>query len=101
MGKKLRITYCAAAAQPNAHRLSRYCFMNMPRLSGVDVLCAVPGSETFPVCVVTRSVAERTYVEDHFAPRGVSYVVKPLDREKLLEYFQCYDHLRSMPKNWN
>jgi YesN/AraC family two-component response regulator len=68
--------------------------MNMPKLTGLEVLQVVPDLENLPVCIVTSSEQEKEFVEKHFAPKKVSYLIKPIDGEKLIECFRCHDHLR-------
>jgi two-component system, chemotaxis family, response regulator Rcp1 len=68
--------------------------MNMPKLSGLEVLRAIPDSADLPVCMLTRSEREERLIEEHFAPRKVSYLTKPIDGEKLIECLRCHDHLR-------
>jgi len=68
--------------------------MNMPKLTGLEVLQTVPDSKDLPVCIVTSSEREKQLVEKHFSPKKVGYFTKPLDGEKLIECFRCYDHLR-------
>ncbi len=68
--------------------------MNMPKLTGLEVLREIPGSAQLPVCVLTSSQRERQLVERHFAPKKVSYLRKPVDAQQLLDCMRCHDHLR-------
>jgi CheY-like chemotaxis protein len=68
--------------------------LNLPKLGGIDVLHAIPHSELLPVCIVTGSQRERDYLKTHFGIRRLAYVVKPVDRDRLLNCFRCYPHLR-------
>src|SRR5258708_6965998 len=68
--------------------------MNMPKLTGLEVLREIPDSAELPVCVLTSSQSERNLIEQHFAPKKVSYLTKPVDAEQLLDCFRCHDHLR-------
>lgn len=72
--------------------------MNMPKLTGLEVLRIVPGSADLPVCVLTSSQRERQAVEEHFAPKKICYLEKPVDRESLLECFQSQDQLRHIAR---
>jgi len=68
--------------------------LNLPKLGGIDVLRAVPNFDQMPFCVVTGSERERDYLKTHFGIRRLAYLVKPLDRDRLLNCFRCYAHLR-------
>jgi CheY-like chemotaxis protein len=68
--------------------------MNMPKLTGLEVLRQIPDSAELPVCLLTSSPHERKLIEQHFAPKRVSYLAKPIDEKKLLECLQSHDHLR-------
>ncbi|MDP9112783.1 MAG: response regulator [Acidobacteriota bacterium] len=68
--------------------------MNMPKLSGLEVLQQIPGSAQMCVCVLTSSERERRLVEEHFAPKKISYLIKPIDREQVLKCLKSYDQLR-------
>jgi two-component system, chemotaxis family, response regulator Rcp1 len=69
--------------------------MNLPKFTGLEVLRQIPDSADLPVCILTSSQRERNLVEQHFFPRKVSYITKPIDREHLLECFRSHDNLRS------
>jgi two-component system response regulator len=77
---------------PPAHLI--FLDMNMPKMSGLEVLRTIPDSAELPVCIVTSSQRERQSVEQHFAPRKVSYLMKPVDAEQLLRCLRRHAHLR-------
>jgi len=68
--------------------------MEMPKLTGLEVLRQIPNSEDLPVCVLTSSQRERESIEQHFAPKKVSYLTKPVDGKQVLQCFRSHDHLR-------
>jgi CheY-like chemotaxis protein len=68
--------------------------MNMPKLTGLEVLRQIPNSAELPVCLLTSSERERQAIEEHFAPAKISYLIKPVDEKKLLKCLRSYDHLR-------
>jgi CheY-like chemotaxis protein len=68
--------------------------LNLPKMTGIEVLQAVPNSDKIPVCIITGSPAEREQVMRRFGIRRIAYVVKPVDRDRLLNCFRCYEHLR-------
>jgi len=67
--------------------------MSLPKLTGLEVLRQIPNSAELPVCVLTSSERERQSIERHFFPRKVSYIIKPIDRERLLQCFLSHDYL--------
>jgi len=67
--------------------------LNLPKLSGVEVLEALPSSRRFPFCILTGSTLERDKLKKKFGIRRIAYVVKPVTREMVLNCFRCYDHL--------
>lgn len=67
--------------------------LNLPKLSGIEVLEALPPSRRFPICILTGSALERDKLKKRFGIRRIAYVVKPVTREMLLNCFRCYDHL--------
>jgi len=81
---------------PPAHLI--FLDMNMPKLSGLEVLRTVPDSAELPVCILTSSQQERHAVEQHFAPRKVSYLMKPVDPEQLLACLRSHEYLRGVVK---
>ena len=70
--------------------------LNLPKLSGLEVLRQVPGSDRMPICIVSGSEGQRELVTREFGIRRIAYIVKPVDRMKILNCFRCYDHLRSL-----
>jgi CheY-like chemotaxis protein len=56
--------------------------LNLPKLSGIEVLRQVPGSNTMPFCIASLRSDESLIW------------VKPVDRMKILNCFRCYAHLR-------
>jgi CheY-like chemotaxis protein len=79
---------------PPAHVI--FLDMNMPKLTGLEVLRQIPDSAELPVCILTSSQSERQSIEQHFAPRRVSYLSKPVDRDQLLQCFRSHDNLRAV-----
>jgi CheY-like chemotaxis protein len=77
---------------PPAHVI--FLDMNLPKLTGLEVLRQIPDSAELPVCVLTSSQRERQLIEQHFAPKEVSYLSKPVDEEQLLQCLRSHDHLR-------
>jgi two-component system, chemotaxis family, response regulator Rcp1 len=67
--------------------------LNLPKLSGVEVLEALPFSRRLPFCILTGSALERDKLKKKFGIRRIAYVVKPVSREMILNCFRCYDHL--------
>jgi two-component system, chemotaxis family, response regulator Rcp1 len=61
--------------------------MNMPKLSGLEVLRQIPDSADLPVCVLTSSERERQSIDEHFAPRKICYLAKPVNEKRLLACF--------------
>lgn len=68
--------------------------INLPRITGVEVLRAVWDHGEFPICIVSGSRLEQNYVREHFTLDARCYMVKPVNREALLEAFSCFDHLK-------
>jgi CheY-like chemotaxis protein len=62
--------------------------MNLPKLTGLEVLREVPDSAELPVCILTSSQRERPLINQHFFPKKVSYLTKPIDRGQLMECFR-------------
>jgi len=67
--------------------------LNLPKRSGVEVLEALPPHRKFPLCILTISPLERDKLKKKFGIRRIAYVVKPINREMILNCFRCYDHL--------
>lgn len=68
--------------------------INLPRLTGLEVLREVADSYRRPICMVTSSSLERAFLQRQFGLKGHAYIIKPVDREKLLGCFKCYEHLK-------
>ncbi len=68
--------------------------INLPKLTGIEVLQAVPAAARLPVCFVSGSHVERKFVLNHFGPAVVSYISKPVDRDKILDCLRSYEQLR-------
>jgi CheY-like chemotaxis protein len=67
--------------------------LDLPKLSGTEVLEALPPHRRFPFCILTGSSLERDKLKKKFGIRRIAYVVKPVTREMILNCFRCYDHL--------
>jgi chemotaxis family two-component system response regulator Rcp1 len=70
--------------------------LNLPKVKGIDVLRSVPHSEQLPVCIVTGSAEDREILKTKFGIRRISYLIKPVDRDRILNSFRCYDRLRPL-----
>ena len=70
--------------------------MNMPKLTGLEVLCQIPDSADLPVCVLTSSQRERQAIDEHFAPKKICYIAKPLDEKHLLACLLSHHNLRPL-----
>ena len=70
--------------------------MNMPKLTGIEVLRQIPNSAELPVCVLTSSERERQLIDEHFAPRKICYLTKPIDRKRLIECFRSHEQMRPL-----
>jgi CheY-like chemotaxis protein len=70
--------------------------LNLPKLTGIEVLRQIPGSARMPLCIITGSDAERELLNREFGIRRIAYIVKPVDRMKILNCFRCCDHLRPL-----
>jgi CheY-like chemotaxis protein len=70
--------------------------LNLPKVKGIDVLKALPHSEQLPVCIVTGSSEERELLRTKFGIRRIAYLVKPVDRDRILNSFRCYERLRPL-----
>ena len=68
--------------------------LNLPKLTGLEVLREIPGSQELPVCLLTDSKRGRQTIDLHFAPKTVCYLTKPIDTDRLLECFRFHEHLR-------
>jgi CheY-like chemotaxis protein len=68
--------------------------MNMPKLTGLEVLREIPDSAELPVCILTSSPRERQSIDEHFAPRKICYIAKPVDEKHLLACLLSHHKLR-------
>src|SRR5438874_13790700 len=44
--------------------------LNLPRVTGTEILRALPHPDTMPICVLTSSTMEREFVERHIGLNG-------------------------------
>ena len=70
--------------------------MNMPKFTGLEVLRQIPDSAELPVCVLTSSQCERNAIDQHFAPKKICYLAKPVDEKHLLACLLSHRHLRAI-----
>jgi two-component system, chemotaxis family, response regulator Rcp1 len=82
---------------PPAHVI--FLDMNMPKLTGLEVLRQIPDSAELPVCILTSSERERQLIDKHFAPKTVSYLTKPVNGKQVLLCFQSHAHLRPLAEH--
>ena len=68
--------------------------MNMPKLTGLEVLREIPNSAELPVCVLTSSERERQSIEKHFGPKKICYLTKPIDEQRLIECFRSNEQMK-------
>ncbi len=68
--------------------------LNLPKLTGIEVLRAVPHSRDLPICAMTSSTAERELLRGEFGIEGPCYMIKPLEADKLLSCLRSFDHLK-------
>ena len=100
MGLDYRLTLAQDGEQARDYLLSEIkpdlimLDINLPKLTGIEVLQSVPAAAKLPVCFVTGSQIERRFVLNHFAPAVVSYLTKPVDRDKMLNCLRAYEGLR-------
>jgi CheY-like chemotaxis protein len=74
--------------------------MNMPKLTGLEVLREVPDSAELPICILSSSERERRSIEQHFAPKKICYIVKPLGVEHLLACFLSHRNLQPIAEGF-
>lgn len=65
----------------------------LPKLSGLGVLEALERCPALSYCIVTGSALEREEIRKRFGIRRIAYVMKPVNRELILNCFRCYEHL--------
>jgi CheY-like chemotaxis protein len=70
--------------------------INIPKISGVEVLQALQGEREYPICIVSGSVYEREFLESQFQIDSRRYAVKPVNPEAILEALECFDHLTAV-----
>lgn len=70
--------------------------LNLPKIKGMEVLQTVTRSKDLPVCIVTGSTEEREILKKKFGIRRIAYLVKPVDRDRILNTFRAYEHLRPL-----
>jgi CheY-like chemotaxis protein len=68
--------------------------LNLPKLTGLEVLRAVPNARELPICVMTSSTIERELLREEFGIQGPGYLIKPMDADKLLQSLRTFDHLK-------
>jgi CheY-like chemotaxis protein len=68
--------------------------LNLPKLTGIEVLRAVPHARDLPICVMTSSIVERELLRQEFGIEGACYLIKPLDAAKLIGALKCFRHLK-------
>ncbi len=66
--------------------------LNLPKLNGVQILTAVP--QGLALCILTGSPEEEAMVMHRFNLDIRCYIVKPIDRHKIIDAFGSYDHLK-------
>jgi chemotaxis family two-component system response regulator Rcp1 len=67
--------------------------MHLPKLTGLQILKIVPQSGDLPICMLTTCELGRPLVEAHMG-RPVSYLIKPVDPEKLLDCLRRHTDFR-------
>jgi len=67
--------------------------VNLPMLSGLEVLRQVPDAHNLPVCVLTSSEGDRKLFQREFDIQNSNYLLKPVSQENLLASSCCRDHL--------
>jgi CheY-like chemotaxis protein len=70
--------------------------INIPKISGIEVLQAIQGQREHPICIVSGSVYERESLESQFKIDPRRYAVKPVSPEAILEAMECFEHLRPL-----
>ncbi|WP_052347990.1 response regulator [Imhoffiella purpurea] len=85
-----RYTDLASAPRPQVILLD----LHLPKIEGLDVLRQIRASEELngvPVVVLTTSASEPD-VEQAYAYRASSYLVKPLDFDKFTRLIESFSH---------
>lgn len=70
--------------------------LNLPKLTGVEVLEAIQTEKQHPVCIVSGSSSEQPFIQRRFDLDARRYILKPATRQQLLEALGCFPHLRSI-----
>jgi chemotaxis family two-component system response regulator Rcp1 len=68
--------------------------MNLPKLTGVQVLEAIHGENTCPVCVVAGPRMEQDHLRTRFKLDARCCVSKPVTQEQILNAFDCFDDMK-------
>lgn len=67
--------------------------INLPKITGIEVFRTVRDHGDFPICIVSGSRVEKNYALERFNLDARCYIVKPVNREAILDAFDCFDHL--------
>ncbi|SRR6266487_2537891 len=70
--------------------------LNLPKSSGIEILASIQDGRRRPVCILTSSSLERNMIVQRFGLNVQCYILKPIDEHKLLEAFDCFEHLKSL-----
>lgn len=84
----------AVADIPEPHII--FLDINLPKLSGIDVLTALQEHKKYPVCIVSGSRSEQEFVRERFKLDARCYAIKPVTPESILDAFDCFDHLKEL-----
>jgi CheY-like chemotaxis protein len=69
--------------------------INLPRINGIEVLHALrDNTDVYPICLLTGSWLERDDVLKIFALDPRRYIVKPADRQRVIDAMAAFDHLK-------
>lgn len=72
--------------------------INLPKFTGVQVLDAIGFAGAESICIVSGSLLEQRLMREHFHLKAQCYIVKPIDQQRLLDAFECFDHLKPIVK---
>jgi CheY-like chemotaxis protein len=67
---------------------------SLPCLNAMEIVQEVPKLRSLPYCIVTGSSTEKERWINEFGLSPHCYVVKPLTREKLVEFLNAFSSLR-------
>lgn len=70
--------------------------INLPRLTGPEVLANLGGAGDLPVCILTTSSVDRDRIVRTFNLDGRCFLEKPLLPEHFLNSLFCFDHLKPL-----